>query len=119
MNNDERHVFDLTPEEQAKLLTVKTVEDIQDIKFIRTWMADGLPAVALSLNGVELAFYDLDTDAAASLMNPSYTDAKLSVIRLLRARFAQMNADQLDDDDEFEQDDSYGETDSYGGGSWG
>lgn len=116
MENDERSIWDLDPEEQDTLKAIRKVEDFQEVRFIRTWMKDGLPSVALSINGVEVAFSDLDTDEAASLMNPQFTDAKITLLKQLRIRVLQLQGEaELDDEDEFEQ----AETDSFGGDSDG
>lgn len=119
MENDERSIWDLDPEEQDKLKAVKTVDDIQDARFLRTWMKDGLPSVAMSINGIEMAFSDLDTDEAASLMNPQFTDAKNTLLKQLRIRVLLLQSEgELDDEDEFEAEDVYDDSAGSGGGDY-
>lgn len=117
MENDERSIWDLDPEEQDQLKAVKTIDDIKDVQFLRTWMKDGLPSVALSINGIELAFSDLDTDDAAALMNPQFTDAKNTLLRQLRIRVLLLQS-ELDDEDEFETEDVYDDSAGGDGGDY-
>lgn len=114
MERDERTVGDLDPIELATIKSIKAVEDLKNVRYLRHWMADGLPCVALSINGVEMAFTDLDTEQAAALLNPNYTDSKMTLLKMLRLRTLQ-GAD-LDDEDEFEQE---ADIDDSGGGSYG
>jgi hypothetical protein len=103
------------------LKTIKTVDDMKEVKFIRTWMSDGLPSVTVSINGTHVTFENLDNDVAASFLNPTSTDAKASILKHLTTQLLLLNsADELDDEDEFEQDehvdDSYYNADD---GDWG
>ena len=117
MQKDERILWELTADEIQQLRSVKTLEDLKDVKFIRTWMKDGLPAVAIAINGIEMCFDYLDTEDAAALMNPNFTDSKNTLLKKLRLTFAEGGA-ELNDEDEFEQEEY--QSDSYGdGGSWG
>lgn len=117
--NDARSFAELTPEEKAKLQAITDIKDFE-ARFIRTSMKDGLPCVAISINGIEMTVYDLDTDEAASWMNPSFNDAKRSILKRLRQLAGVGVGANLDDKDEFEKDvdddyygDSYGDEGSY------
>jgi hypothetical protein len=105
-----------------ELKAVKTIDDMKEVKFIRTWMSEGLPSVTVSINGTHVTFENLDNDVAASFMNPNSIDAKTSILKHLTTQLMLLNVDnELDDEDEFEAELDY-DSDSYGDsdpGDWG
>lgn len=116
MEKFERSIWELDPVEQAHLKSLKSIEDLKDVQCVRHWMKDGLPCVALSINGIEMAFSELDTDDAAALLNPKYTDSKTTLLKQLRSRLLQLQGGDLDDEDEFEAE---ADIDDSAGGSYG
>ena len=115
MQNDERKFHELTPEEQATIRAIPEADFLTNVKYLRTWTDDGLPCVGMSVNGVEMGFWWLDTEEAAAFLNPSSADAKMAIFKHLR----QGVGAGLDDEDEFEypaDPDSYGYNED--GGSW-